>query len=288
MGAKNQRALNFPPGGTDAPGRGGRDASVWDLVEAQHGVLARRQLLGLGFSSKEIEHRLAIGRLHRIHWGVYAVGRPSVDPFGRWMAAVLACGEEAVLSHSSAAALWRIGSEIRGTIEISLPRPFQRRRPGLRIHRRESLQGRDRTTEQGIPVTTPIQTLIDLALRLDRRGVERAINEADKYDLVHPPELRRALAERPGEPGAGRLREILDRRTFRLTREELERRFLPLARRAGLPVPLTACWVNGFESTSTGRGWGWWSRPTACATTAPRPSRRATGSATRRTPLPGT
>jgi very-short-patch-repair endonuclease len=247
MGAGSQRSLNFGGGGKDAVGGDGKDASVWELVRLQHGVIARRQLLALGFPQKAIRHRLSTGRLHRIHRGVYAVGRPSLGRHGRWMAAVLACGDEAVLSHSSAAALWRIGSEVRDAIEISIPSPFQRRRPGLRIYRRESLQERDRTTEYRIPVTTPIQTLIDLSLRLDRRGVERCINEADKYDLVHPPELRRALAGRAGEPGVARLRAILDRRTFRLTREELERRFLPLAREAGLPVPLTAQWVNGFE-----------------------------------------
>jgi very-short-patch-repair endonuclease len=103
------------------------------------------------------------------------------------------------------------------------------------------------TVEYGIPVTTPTQTLIDMALRLERPGVERMINEADKYDLVHPPELRRALDERAGEPGVALLRQILDRRTFRLTKEELERRFLPLARKAGLPVPLTGQFVNEFE-----------------------------------------
>lgn len=103
------------------------------------------------------------------------------------------------------------------------------------------------TTEYGIPVTTPIQTLIDMALRLDRPGVERMINEADKYNLTHPPELRRALDARQGEPGVAVLRQILDRRTFRLTKEELERRFLPLAHKAGLPVPLTGQFVNEFE-----------------------------------------
>jgi hypothetical protein len=163
------------------------------------------------------------------------------------MAAVLVCGEGAVLSHSSAASLWRIGFEVRDVIEVSLPSPFQKRRSGLRIYRRESLQERDTTKEYGIPVTTPIQTLIDLSLRLDRRGTERAINEADKYDLVHPPELRRALDERVGKPGVATLRHILDRRTFRLTKEELERRFLPLAAKVGLPVPLTGQWVNEFE-----------------------------------------
>lgn len=164
------------------------------------------------------------------------------------MAAVLACGDDAVLSHSSAAALWRIGYERRNLIEVSLPSPSRRRRPGIRIHRRPSLNvERDATTRHNIPLTTPVQTLIDLSLRLDRRGLERAINEADKYDLIHPPELREALDQRQSEPGVARLRTILDRRTFRLTKEELERLFLPLARKAGLPVPLTGQWVNDFE-----------------------------------------
>jgi very-short-patch-repair endonuclease len=117
----------------------------------------------------------------------------------------------------------------------------------LRIHRRPYLQRRDTTIRHHIPVPTPIQTLIDLSLRLDRRGIERAINEADKYDLVHPPELRKALDQRQGGPGIARLRTILDRRTFRLTKEELERLFLPLVSRAGLPTPLTGQWVNDFE-----------------------------------------
>lgn len=103
------------------------------------------------------------------------------------------------------------------------------------------------TVEFGIPVTTPIQTLIDMTLRLDRPDIERMINEADKYNLAHPPGIRRALDERSGEPGVAALRQILDRRTFRLTKEELERRFLPLAAKAGLPVPLTGQWVNEFE-----------------------------------------
>jgi very-short-patch-repair endonuclease len=163
------------------------------------------------------------------------------------MAAVLACGDAAVLSHSSAAALWRIGPEDSGLIELSLPSPSRRRRPGLRVHRRATLSQSDITAEYGVPVTTPVQTIIDHALRLDRPQLERMINEADKYNLAHPPGIRRALDGRAGEPGVARLRHILDRRTFRLTREELERRFLPLARRAGLPLPQTFQIVNGFE-----------------------------------------
>jgi len=164
------------------------------------------------------------------------------------MGAVLACGNDAVLSHSSAAALWRIGHEQRGLVEISVPSSSRRRRPGIQIHRRPSLNlQRDLTREYGIPVTTPIQTLIDMSLRLDRQGVERMINEADKYNLTHPPQLREALDARSGEPGVAKLRFILDRRTFRLTKEELERRFLPLVRNAGLPTPLTGQFVNEFE-----------------------------------------
>lgn len=209
--------------------------------------MTRDQLRELGYGRHAIGHRIKRGLLHPVHRGVFAVGRPEISEKGRWLAAVLACGDGAVLSHSSAAALWRIGYERRNLVEVSLPSPSRRRRPGIRIHRRPSLQPRDVTAEYDIPVTTPVQTLIDLALRLDRRGIERMINEADKYDLVHPPELRGALDQRIGEPGVARLRHILDRRTFRLTKEELERRFLPLARQAGLPVPLTGQWVNEFE-----------------------------------------
>jgi very-short-patch-repair endonuclease len=205
-------------------------------------------LLELGFSRREIERRIESGRLHRVRSGIYAVGRPSLGDKGRWMAAVLACGDGAVLSHSSAAALWCIGREQSGLMELSLPSSSRRHRPGIRIHRRPSLNpDRDLTREYGIPCTTPVQTLIDMSLRLDRLGVERMINEADKYKLAHPPQLRRALDERVGEPGVAKLRHILDRRTFRLTKEELERRFLPLARQAGLPIPLTGQFVNEFE-----------------------------------------
>ncbi len=220
---------------------------AWDLARNQHGVVSSDQLHEVGYTPQAIHHRIRTGRLHPLHRGVYAVGRPHVTDHGRWMAAVLACRGEAVLSHSSAASLWRIGAEKRGLIELSLPSLSLRRRPGLLIHRRPSLQERNTTVEFGILATTPIQTLIDLSLRLDRRGVERMINEADKYDLVHPPQLRRALDERAGEPGVALLRQILDRRTFRLTKEELERRFLPLAAKAGLPVPLTGQVVNEFE-----------------------------------------
>jgi Transcriptional regulator, AbiEi antitoxin/Protein of unknown function (DUF559) len=220
---------------------------AWEFARNQHGVVSRDQLVAIGYKRHAIDHRIRTGRLYPLHRGIYAVGRPHVTEHGRWMAGVLACGDGAIISHSSAAALWRIGPDERGVVELSLPSPFQRRRPGLRIHRRPPLKTRDMTREYGIPVTTPTQTLIDMSLRLDRPGVERMINEADKHNLVHPPQLRAALEARAGDKGVAKLRFILDRRTFRLTKEELERRFLPLAAKAGLPVPLTGRFVNEFE-----------------------------------------
>jgi Transcriptional regulator, AbiEi antitoxin len=187
---------------------------AWEFARNQHGVVSRDQLVAVGYKRHAIDHRIRTGRLYPLHRGIYAVGRPHVTEHGRWMAAVLACGDGAIISHSSAAALWRIGVEERDIVELSLPSPFQRRRPGLRVHRRPPLKARDLTREYGIPVTTPIQTLIDMSLRLDRLGVERMINEADRYNLAHPPGIRRALEARPGEPGVARLRHILDRRTL--------------------------------------------------------------------------
>jgi hypothetical protein len=225
-----------------------RSPKAWRLARHQHGVISRKQLLALGFTPHAIKHRVSKGRLHPIRRGVYAVGRPVLNDKGQWMAAVLGCGDGAVLSHSSAAALWRVGNDQGPEIELSLPSQSHREVPGLRIHRRPSLHPqRDLTREYGIPVTTPIQTLLDMSIRLDRLGVERMINEADKYNLTHPPQLREALHARAGEPGVAKLRFILDRRIFRLTKEELERRFLPLASQAGLPTPLTGQFVNEFE-----------------------------------------
>jgi very-short-patch-repair endonuclease len=204
-------------------------------------VVARRQLLELGLSADWIRHRLAKGRLHPIHPGVYAVGRPEVTRLGRWMAAVLACGVNAVLSHESAAALWGIRSE-RGRsrpIDVSLHADSGRRRPGISIHRRPSLQPHDLTTHRGIPVTTPVRTLIDLATALTQNHLEAAINEADVLDLIDPETLRAALEDHPGQPGVRRLKTLLDRHTFRLTDSELERHFLRIVRAAGLPLPDT-------------------------------------------------
>jgi very-short-patch-repair endonuclease len=216
---------------------------VWALVRAQHGVIARWQLLHLGFTAAAIEHRIARGRLHPLWRGVYAVGRPQVTRQGMLMAAVLACGKRAALSHETAAELWGIRPRCD---RIHVSARAQRVRPGIQIHRR-SLTAQDLTTHHNIPVTTPICTLIDLAARLSPAETERAVNQADKLDLVDPEELRAALDHTDSRPGVRPLRKVLDYRTFTMTDSENEQRFLPIARRAGLPKPKTQQWVNGFR-----------------------------------------
>jgi very-short-patch-repair endonuclease len=229
------------------PKRQSLTARLWELAERQHGAVAWRQLIELGFSRPAIKHRIAKGRLHPIWRGVYAVGRPQLSLHGRWLAAVLSCGPGAVLSHGSAAALWQLRPWIGGEVEISVPVNGPRRRPGIALRRRSVLTAGNVTRHHGIPVTTPVCTLIDIATRLDRRRLEAAINEADKRDLVGPEELRAALEGLGRRPGLRALRDTLDATTFTLTDSELERRFLPIARSARLPSPETGRRVNGFK-----------------------------------------
>jgi len=224
-----------------------RNRRAWELAGRQHGVVARRQLLALGFNSREIEHRVARGRLHLVMRGVYAVGWPQLTRERRWMAAVLACGDGAMLSHRSAAALWGICAERGDRIDVSVRRTTRLRRAGIRVRARAGLSETDVARRIGIPVTGIVLTLIDVAAELEPSRVERAVNEADKLDLVDPETLRSALDYHPRERGARRLRRILDKRTFRLSDSGLEILFRPIAAAAGLPPPLTKHVVNGFE-----------------------------------------
>jgi hypothetical protein len=163
------------------------------------------------------------------------------------MAAVLRCGPRALLSHESAAAAWGIRGQPPGPIEVSISRDGTRSVPGLRIHRRRGLSEVEASIHRGIPVTSPILTLVDLGARLPTGELEAAVNEADKLDLVDPERLRAELKEMVRRPGIGPLRRLLDRDTFVLTDSELERRFLPIVEAAGLPPPLTGQRVNGFK-----------------------------------------
>jgi len=179
--------------------------------------------------------------------GVYTVGWPLTDRKQGWMAAVLICGEGAVLSHGSAAALWGIGPEGEGRVDLSIRRHCGVSRPGIRARARPCLPARDVTERHGIPVTAPVRTLIDQASELTPNWLERMVNEADKRDVIDPETLREALDDYAGERGVKPLRALLDRLTFRLSDTELEVLFRPIAANAGLPTPLTKEMVNGFE-----------------------------------------
>ncbi|MBS1878542.1 MAG: DUF559 domain-containing protein [Actinobacteria bacterium] len=181
-----------------------------------------------------IRHRLATGRLHEVHRGVYAVGRRQLGRFGELTAATLACGPSSQLSHRSGAELWRIRPPWSGPIEVTLPLGLPHARPDLKIHRR--VVGPPRQVH-GIPVGDPLSILIDLATTdLDDEELEAAVNEADHRKLLATPVLRTALDSNP-RLGAGRLRRLLDAQTFSRSQTALERRFLQLALAAGLPKP---------------------------------------------------
>lgn len=235
--------------GSNDQSREGRapDAAIWALVRRQHGVIARRQLLELGLSARQIERRIASGRLHPVWRGVYAVGRPLLDAHGRWMAAVLAGGSGAALSHGSAAELWGFGSQRHGPIDVSVPAQRRSRMRGIRTHRRIASVMSDVVAHEEIPLTSPVLTLIDLATYLKPMQLERAVNEADKLDLVKADVLHESLDDHCGQPGVAPLRRLLDPLTFRLSDSELEQRIRPLARAAGLPMPKTKAWVNDYE-----------------------------------------
>jgi very-short-patch-repair endonuclease len=210
--------------------------------------VAKEQLARAGLSPKAIAHRLRTGRLHQLHSGVYAVGRPDVSQEGRWLSAVLACGPDAALSFGSAAALWKIERET-ARVEVSINRSRRQRHPGVFAHRPMRLDADELRVVDAIPVTGPARTLIDLASRLPQRRVEAAISAADRLELIDPEALRRELADqrRPLPRGVRPLRRLLASQTFALTDSELERAFLALVKRAGLAQPDTGTRLNGFK-----------------------------------------
>jgi very-short-patch-repair endonuclease len=213
---------------------------AWAIARRQYGVISHEQLLELGFTRHAIAHRVAIGRLHPLYRGVYAVGRRQLPRLGQWMAAVLACGPGAVISHFSAGALYTIIGARPGPIDVCVRRRV--RHDGIRVHRGERNVGRFKR----IPVTSPVETLIDLATCLGDHAWEAAANEADSLSLCTPDQVR-AAAEAMRRAGVKRVKRVLDRATFVLTDSELERLFLAIARMAGLPKPLTRYDLNGWR-----------------------------------------
>lgn len=220
------------------------DRRSGDLATLQHGVIARRQLLELGFSPRMIEHRLAKGWLRSLYRGVYALGHERLSMRGRWMAAVLACGDGAMLSHSSAAALWGLARP-RGPIEV-VARNW-RRSPGLMV-RRSFVHPGEREEIDAIPVCSVARVLLDLASIWDGERLERAWEEADRLGLLELQAMEQACARAQGRKGTGRLRRLVAaaREPVR-TRSLLEDRFAVFCREWGLPAPAFNCLVLDRE-----------------------------------------
>jgi very-short-patch-repair endonuclease len=194
----------------------GRDAVIARFAARQHGLITAAQLREAGMTSASISGRVRSRRLHRLHRGVYSVGYTAESQEAMWMAAVLACGPSAVLSHRSAAALWKMLRPMEGPVEVSVPtRNGRRPRRAIRVHRRAALSPRAVTSRDRIPVTAPWQTIEDLRGVVPPNLRRRALRQA---------EVRR-LALGPHHRG--------DR-----TRSDLERRFLDLCRRNRIPPPL--------------------------------------------------
>lgn len=205
--------------------------------------MSHAELRSLGFTASAIKHRLQTRRLHRQALGVYSIGSPNLTRYGRWMVAIKRCGRGAVLSHLSAAVLWGISRREGPEIAVTVPRHRNPRAKGIGVYRRERVAGDE---HHGVPVTTVLQTLIDVAPGRSRQEAERMINQADALDLIRADALLERLAGR-AEPGATILRQILERDAFVLTDSVLEQLFVPIVLRAGLPKPLTQQVVNGYR-----------------------------------------
>lgn len=214
-------------------------AAIRTLAEAQHGVVSTRQLLERGIGEDAVRSRWEGRILVPLFQGVFALGHHRLTREGRWMAAVLACGPGAVLSHGSAMELWGMRGS-RGPFEV-LRRSGggHRDRPEIRLHQTRRLPKDHVTSEDGIPVTTIERTLLDMAGRLDDRQLERALVAADRSGRVRWPELQRMVARARGKKGVGRLRRVamaVDPRAVD-AKSPLEVDFLALCRESGLPMP---------------------------------------------------
>jgi very-short-patch-repair endonuclease len=213
------------------------DVAVAELAEGQWGVVSLAQLLALGLGERGVRHRVRVGRLRRLHRGVFAVGHGVLGREGRRLAAVLACGEGAVLSHRSAAAHWGLLETQAALVDVTAPRG-RHGGQGIRLHRSRSLGARDTTTHEGIPITKVPRTLLDLAATVQPHRLERALAQAQRLQLYDHRAITDVLARSNGHRGRTALTHATSREDPKWTRSELEAWFLEVLRDASLPEPL--------------------------------------------------
>jgi very-short-patch-repair endonuclease len=216
------------------------ERAIAAIAGRQHGVIARAQLLEIGLEPRAIDRRIEAGRLHRQHRGIYLVGHRAAAPKAREMAAALACGPGAVVSHRSAAQLWALlpyPARDRA-VEVTVPTRDPGEKPGIRVHRVRALDRRDVRTCDGVPITTPARTILDLGARATAREVEQALAEALRRGLVRRPGLRDVLSRAGRRHGTALVRSLVeDDVAPSLTRSEAEDRLLALIRAGELPQP---------------------------------------------------
>jgi len=242
-GSRGARGLD------DRTGPAERERVIATLAAHQHGVVARGQLLQAGLKSGAIGSRVRRRRLRAMHRGVYLVG-PVAPPLARPMAAVLACGEGAFLSHRSAAALWSLGpySIDAPSIDVTVVARDCGHRPGIRAHRMRALQSDETTTRNRIPITTPARTLLDLASLVPERELEAAVAEAERRRLAADRRLLALVARYPRRPGTRVLQQLLEgAEQPAFTRSEAEKRFLALIRRSQLDSPEVNARIGPYE-----------------------------------------
>ena len=216
------------------------------VAARQYGLVTRDQLRELGLGPTGIGARIRTRRLHRLHRGVYSVGHNVLLEQAYWLAAVLACGRGAVLSHLSAAALWEIRGDPGAHVHLTVPSQAGRaRRPRIRIHRSRRLAPEDVTIHEGIPVTTVARTLLDLADVLSKQALKRAIDESEYRRLFDLTAVVAAVGRNPNR--RSRKLVALAAGPAELTRSPLEDRFLAIVQRHGLPRPQVNHQVAGYQ-----------------------------------------
>jgi very-short-patch-repair endonuclease len=221
------------------------DARLAALAAEQHGVVSRRQLYDLGYARSGIARRVAKRRLLRIHHGVYAVGHKRLTAKGRWMAAVLACGPGAVLSHREAAALYDLRQIGGGPVNVTAP--GRHKLPGIRCHGSRALDPRDTTTADGIPVTTLARTYLDLAEVVNGRRLLEALETGQRQDKLDVHAIEAVIARNPGRHGISPLKDAIAQLTDDppLIQSPLEQAFREIIRRHHLPQPQFNVYVEG-------------------------------------------
>ena len=221
------------------------DRAIADLASAQYGVVSLPQLTRLGLTRDAVRARVRARKLHPLHRGVYAVGHRVVPRHGHWVAAVLACGPGAVLSHRSAAALWGLIASNRTHVDVTTPRRTAKSRTGIDLHRTQCLHPTETTTHDRIPTTTVARTLLDIAATTNARTLERALDQAEILRVLDVRALTTTLERAGKRPGTRLLKAVLDQHApgTTLTRSELEERFLAVCRAAKLPRPRVNEWL---------------------------------------------